>query len=291
MSDDHQGRFGVVFADQIDVDVSDAAFRLFVRLTTYADREGRCWPGVALLARLSGVQQRQVYKLLQELVDAGLITREPRFRQDGSQCSSVTVIPVRARQAGLSQPDRGAWATRTGLEQTTRTPKRTPKSPAPPGPAKNQEDPVPVYGALGDAEMPEHGAAPKKAKPPFEQAPKEGTHAWAVYRFEQERIKAQVGTHRYNRGHLNRLLKSLRDDGMTNAEIVVLVRTFFLRHAPVIRTKVREIDLVVVFAQMVPQIQQQAKDEIENVRTGRTSATDRSIAESNTLKARLKEIE
>jgi hypothetical protein len=74
LSTPQQSRFGVVYAEDIDADISHAAFRLLIRLSSY--RRDGCPPGVALLAEQSGVPPRQIRKLLSELAEARLWTEE-----------------------------------------------------------------------------------------------------------------------------------------------------------------------------------------------------------------------
>jgi hypothetical protein len=73
---------------------------------------------------------------------------------------------------------------------------------------------------------------------------------------------------------------------MTNAEIEVLIRTFFVRHGDVARTKVREWDLSSLFRQMVPQLQIQARDTTRAVRDGRKTTTQKGKELSGDLLAR-----
>jgi hypothetical protein len=262
-----QGRFGVVFAQQIDADVSDAAFRLFVRLSTYADREGACWPGVGLLAELSGVQPRQIYKLLQELVDAGLISREARARPDGSQCSSMTYLHVPTGQGGMSSQDRGGWATVTPLEHPNEHIKEQPTTFVPSGP---EGETMPVGALDDDAEMPEHGHVPKPKKERYARAPQGNTHHRVIYEFEREMVKHNCGRG-FTAAVLHRTTKNLHDEGYSYDEIVLLVRTFFARSAQDVRAKRKEIDPAVMFTARIGQLKAQMESTVDSLRSGESS--------------------
>jgi DNA-binding transcriptional ArsR family regulator len=145
---------------------------------------------------------------------------------------------------------------------------------------------MPIYGSLDDdAEMPDVPAPRKKPKA-FESAPKEGTHAALVYRFERGLSRLSLPA-RFNRGILHSALKSLRDDGLTNAEIGVLIDTFFARREQDIRAKRGEHDLAAMFRHSLPQLQVLAKEQVENVRSGRESSLDRGRAASQAKMERL----
>lgn len=61
-------------------------------LRSLADHAGdgpECWPSVRTLAQGAGVSVRQAQRILRELVAGGWITAQPRYRQDGSQTSTL----------------------------------------------------------------------------------------------------------------------------------------------------------------------------------------------------------
>lgn len=265
-----QSRFGIVFAHQIDAPISDAAFRLFVRLTSYADKQGVCWPSVSTLAETSGVLPRQIHKLLRELVAAGMIVRQPAYRPDGSQRASTTFIPVRAEQERVSQQDRGEWASGTDLEQTIEQTKRTDHETSSPSGRGGQDGSVKIGNLSDDVSMPEAGAVPAKKEPV-----KTGTHGWAKAEFVRLMRAARVGQTGTTQGVLNRTFKKLREEGYTNEEIVSLVRTFFARYEQDIRAKRTEIDPSVMFVQRLPQLKAIKAEEIENKRAGGTTSVER----------------
>jgi Helix-turn-helix domain len=282
---------------------SGPAFTVHLALADYANDSGECYPFQESLATKARVSLSSVEKAIKQMCDDGYLEKfkrghQHRYRllvsnsgpvpQTGGPVTGTggPVTGTGGPVTGTGGPVTGTGGpvTGTGSNRTVSEPPKNLRTPDPSGPARNED---PVRASYGDGEeLPEAGAKPKKV--PFDKAPTEGTHGWLVQRFEQERQRAAVGSHRYNRGHLNRLLRTLRDDdGMSNKEIEVLIRTFFVRHGQTLRVKTREIDLVSLFAQMIPQLQQQAKEQTENVRTGRVSAMDRAMAESAERKKRL----
>ena len=61
-------------------------------LRSLADHAGdgpECWPSLKTLAQGAGVSVRQAQRILRELVAGGWITAQPRYRQDGSQTSTL----------------------------------------------------------------------------------------------------------------------------------------------------------------------------------------------------------
>src|SRR5262245_36515276 len=72
-----------------DPTISAQAKGLYGLLTCYANDEGECWPSAAFLGEALGYQRAQVFRLLAELADGGVIEREPQFR-DGRQTTTLT---------------------------------------------------------------------------------------------------------------------------------------------------------------------------------------------------------
>jgi hypothetical protein len=62
--------------------MSHKALRLYVLLSTYADREGICWPGIAELASKSGLRVESVMDAMQELESAGMMVYKRRNERD-----------------------------------------------------------------------------------------------------------------------------------------------------------------------------------------------------------------
>ena len=61
-------------------DLSHRARAVYMYLKDHADSEGRCWPGLS---------RSTVKRALDDLYGAGLLTREPRWRENGSHSSNL----------------------------------------------------------------------------------------------------------------------------------------------------------------------------------------------------------
>lgn len=62
--------------------MSHKALRVYVLLSTYADRSGICWPGIAELATKSGLRAESVMDAMEELERAGLMVYVRRNERD-----------------------------------------------------------------------------------------------------------------------------------------------------------------------------------------------------------------
>lgn len=72
--------------------LSRRATALLRILADRADGKGRCFPSQETLAEDTGGSVSTVYRALTELEQAGWITREKRWRRDGSRCSDLITI-------------------------------------------------------------------------------------------------------------------------------------------------------------------------------------------------------
>ena len=69
---------------------SENNFRaVYMYLKDHADSEGRCWPGIRTIAAELGLSRSTVKRALDDLYGAGLLTREPRWRENGSLSSDL----------------------------------------------------------------------------------------------------------------------------------------------------------------------------------------------------------
>ena len=67
-------------------DLSHRARAVYMYLKDHADNEGRCWPGIRTIAAELGLSRSTVKRALD---GAGLLTREPRWRENGSHSSNL----------------------------------------------------------------------------------------------------------------------------------------------------------------------------------------------------------
>ena len=64
--------------------LSHRARSVYMYLKDHADSEGRCWPGIRTISAELGLSRSTVKRALEDLYHAGLVTREPRWREKGS---------------------------------------------------------------------------------------------------------------------------------------------------------------------------------------------------------------
>lgn len=84
------GRFAILPSSLVaDRRIGDAAFRVLAALSTYADRDGWCWPSQQTLASDVGTSRRSVRTQLDVLEEAGYVESSRRIRADGSESSKT----------------------------------------------------------------------------------------------------------------------------------------------------------------------------------------------------------
>ena len=151
---------------------------------------------------------------------------------------------------------------------------RSSKPFVPSGAEVTSEDQMPIYGSLDpSADMPEDGKA-SVPKEPFTRIPVRGTHKWLIYRFGQLQRQHHCGQFGFNQKPLHKTFRTLRDDGLTNEEIEILVQTFFARNEQYIRSQ-RDIDVALLFIAKVPALRRQASTQIEGLQRSLTGGQTR----------------
>lgn len=82
-------------------DAGDASAKLVLLvLANFADEDGRCWPSQKVLGQRSHLSDRTVRDALGRLEERGLITRSPRYREDGGRSSDMIQLTPPGRNAG-----------------------------------------------------------------------------------------------------------------------------------------------------------------------------------------------
>ena len=61
-------------------------------LKDHADKQGRCWPGIRTIAAELDMSRSTVKRALDDLCKEGLISKEPRWRENGSYTSNLYKI-------------------------------------------------------------------------------------------------------------------------------------------------------------------------------------------------------
>lgn len=85
--------FNFIYGEE---DFSHRAKTVYVYLRDRSDREGACWPGVKTVARELKLSTRTVQRAIRDLEQAGLVTRQERFRENGSHTSNLYIIKKKA---------------------------------------------------------------------------------------------------------------------------------------------------------------------------------------------------
>ena len=88
-------RLGYDKADEWKAFASDLSHRaksVYMYLKDRADSEGRCWPAIKTIALELGLSRSTVKRALDDLVRAGLLRKDPRWRENGSYTSNLYQI-------------------------------------------------------------------------------------------------------------------------------------------------------------------------------------------------------
>ena len=73
-------------------DLSHRAKSVYMYLKDRADSEGRCWPAIKTIALELGLSRSTVKRALDDLVRAGLLRKDPCWRENGSYTSNLYQI-------------------------------------------------------------------------------------------------------------------------------------------------------------------------------------------------------
>ena len=81
--------YNFIYGEQ---ELAHRAKTVYVYLRDRGDSEGACWPGVKTIARELKLSPRTVQRALRDLEQAGLVQRQPRYRENGSCTSNRYLI-------------------------------------------------------------------------------------------------------------------------------------------------------------------------------------------------------
>ena len=88
-------------------DLSHRARAVYMYLKDHADSEGKCWPGIRTISAELRLSRSTVKRALDDLCTAALISREFRWRENGSHSSVDTglthaeiIVQTRSRAYG-----------------------------------------------------------------------------------------------------------------------------------------------------------------------------------------------
>ena len=71
-----------------DTELGPRAKAVYIYLKDHANKEGTCWPGIKTIAAGVSLSRSTVKRALDDLVKAGLVTKERRWRSNGSLTSN-----------------------------------------------------------------------------------------------------------------------------------------------------------------------------------------------------------
>lgn len=73
-------------------ELSHRARTVYMYLKDHADSRGQCWPGIKTIAAELGLSRSTVKRALDDLCREGLISKEPRWRENGSLSSNLYTV-------------------------------------------------------------------------------------------------------------------------------------------------------------------------------------------------------
>lgn len=84
------GYFDSIYA----ADLPHRAVTVYMYLKERANRDGICWPAVSTMSRELSLSRSTIQRALRELEGTGWLTKEPRWRENGSSSSSLYRILI-----------------------------------------------------------------------------------------------------------------------------------------------------------------------------------------------------
>ena len=75
-----------------DQELGPRAKAVYIFLKDHADKDGACWPGINTIAAGVSLSRSTVKRALDDLVQAGLVVKERRWRGNGSLTSNLYLI-------------------------------------------------------------------------------------------------------------------------------------------------------------------------------------------------------
>ena len=73
-------------------DLNHRAKSVYIYLKDRADNDGRCWPAIKTIAADLRLSRSTVKRALDDLCHAGLLTKESRWRENGSYTSNLYTV-------------------------------------------------------------------------------------------------------------------------------------------------------------------------------------------------------
>lgn len=73
-------------------ELNHRARTVYMYLKDHADGQGQCWPGIKTIASDLNLSRSTVKRAMDDLCRAGLISKTPRWRENGSFSSNLYTI-------------------------------------------------------------------------------------------------------------------------------------------------------------------------------------------------------
>lgn len=87
--DDTLAYYETIYKDQ---ELGHRAKAVYIYLKDHANKEGTCWPGINTIAAGLNLSRSTVKRALNDLVKAGLVEKNNRWRENGSLSSNLYQI-------------------------------------------------------------------------------------------------------------------------------------------------------------------------------------------------------
>ena len=99
------GGFGIVPIWVMESDITTKGRLVYMALASCAGAGGQAWPSIALLVQRSGLSRASVKRGLKELEEAGMVRRERRYAQSGSEMASLYWLQMQVPPQEAARPD------------------------------------------------------------------------------------------------------------------------------------------------------------------------------------------
>ena len=80
------------FADIYALELPHRAKAVYMYLKDRSNKEGQCYPSIGTVARELQLSRRTVERAIDDLVRAGLVTKEQRWRENGGRSSLLFTL-------------------------------------------------------------------------------------------------------------------------------------------------------------------------------------------------------
>lgn len=82
------GYFKEIYASELP----HRAIAVYMYLHDRADKEGKCWPAIPTIARELGMSRSTIKRALNDLIKAGYLKKEFRYRENGGHTSNLYTV-------------------------------------------------------------------------------------------------------------------------------------------------------------------------------------------------------